>query len=318
MYIGLVDKDMTAYLRKPFNGVYKNTTLQGLLSIAMAGYKGKYIIEPFKYDHKYKQVIVPGCSTRQKFLEFLFDYDKFYDDYFNLFIDFDTVYLTSQSGNGGGGGADNKSNIIIDVRTIDDPLSFKDGYTQKADSIYIYTSQMDVAINTNTATDNIVNKVVSYGERRNPESYAVSDGDRVIFNRSGSSDEPSNNAANQIKSSSTIIELTKNNIPDDIFEPDRLVMVKMYDDYEKYSGKYRVYYKRVFYKSIGEDEFLVNVNIGLIGSPGTTSKKKSTTSKKKNTAVSKSARKKSSSDNESNAVSRTAKLEQYVDDEEYR
>ena len=162
LYLGLVDNRMTSYLRKPFNGIYRDISLQGLLSLAVSGYKvskAKYVIEPFKYNHDYKQIIVPGCTTRQKFLEFLYDYDKFYDDYFNFFVDFKTVYLMSKSGNGGNGIITNKKSIVIDVRPIDDSESFKEGYTRKGNSYYVYVNQMDVSVNTNTAGDNIVNKV---------------------------------------------------------------------------------------------------------------------------------------------------------------
>ena len=311
VYIGLVDNDMTNYLRTPFNGIYRDVKMSALLSLALQGYK-KYTIEPFKYDYTYNQVLVPACSTRLKFLEFLYDYDQFYDDYFEYFIDFDNVYLLSQSGNGGSGTIESKKNVIIDVRPIDDSNSYKDGYSKQDNSIYMYVNQMDVSVNTNTASDQLANKVISYGERRDPQEYKLSDGDKVLFVRAGSSDDATSEVKNQIKTSTTLIELAKSNINDNIFTPSRIITLKMYDDYQQYSGKYKLYYKRVIYKIDQDGQFLVTTNIGLVPTGDTLSALAKIDRNSTSKAVSRTARKSTSADEHNGAISRS----DYVDYEQ--
>jgi hypothetical protein len=49
---------------------------------------------------------------------------------------------------------------------------------------------------------------------------------------------------------------------DSIFQLNKHISIKMYGEYEAYSGTYLMIYKKVFYKHAG-NEFIVSVNIGL-------------------------------------------------------
>jgi hypothetical protein len=291
LYIGLVDHGLTEYLRTPFNGIYYETTLQQLFEMATEGGGFKKLIEPILEDKEYDQVLVPACSTRKKLLDFLYDYGRFYDDYFQFFMDYDKMYLMSQSSVMG-------EDMTIDVRPVDDPNSYKSGI----DGDTMYVNQMDVSINVNTASNQLTNKVVYYGERQNPEEYAISEGERVSFLRYGSNDEPGVEAPSQLKSASTLIEISKNNVSDKPFNPARVINLVMHDKYSEYSGRYKLYYKRVIYK-IEDNEFVTNVNLGLIPyedkipSSGGGGGGGGTGPKVRSRAASNSARKQISSDN---------------------
>ena len=270
LYLGLVDDLLTSEFRTPFNGIYHNVTMKDLISAAIVsinmGTNYSTCLEPLEYDYTYKQILVPPCSNRLKFLEFLFDYDQFYATYFRFFMDFDKSYLLSQKGISVVDKNDSSyGSVVVDIRPINDANAFSSGYTIVGQSYYIYLCQTDITMNINTSRDQIVNKVIAYGSREEAVSYDISDeeGQRVTFVRNGSGDDPSIDAVNALQSATMTVEFIKKDIDDNIFQPNREIILKMYGDYEKYSGTYLLVYKRYIYSNIG-DEFATVCNIGLI------------------------------------------------------
>lgn len=260
--VGLISDELVNSMRTPFNGIYRNTTMKQLLGLALNGTSA--IIEPISYDYSYNQILVPACTSRLQFLKFLFNYDQFYDTQFRFFMDYDKCYLLSQAGRGVKDNTSPITDIILDVRPITDEKIFVEGYEIRNNAYYLYISETDINVTINSRRDQIVNKVISYGERRNPAEFEIdSQGSRIALVRAGSSDDVDADVVNQLQSYSMMIELNKMYIDDSIIQPNRQIIVKISGSYEKYSGNYLLYYKKVFFKATG-GEFNTTCNIGLI------------------------------------------------------
>jgi hypothetical protein len=257
--MGLVSDDMINKMRIPFNGIYRDISTSNV--IAMALKDTNVCLEPIKYQHNYKQLVIPAVNSRYKLLEYIFNKDPFYDTSFKYFMDFDRSYLLSQSGRGFKLNDGKPIDIILDIQNTRTSEAMSYGYQIRNGSYYIYVNQMDTNITINNAKDKVIDKIVAYDtEIEQPVNYDLNsaDGDKTLFIRSKSG----NLIKNDLDSTDVIVEILKQGMDDSIFQLNKHISIKMYGEYEAYSGTYLMIYKKVFYKHAG-NEFIVSVNIGL-------------------------------------------------------
>ena len=71
--IGLVSSTMNNELRKSFNGVYKNITVEDIIKeLALGGMKN-VVMPEIKYSKTFPSILLPPLSSRYKLLNFLFN-----------------------------------------------------------------------------------------------------------------------------------------------------------------------------------------------------------------------------------------------------
>ena len=260
--LGLIDENMLVQMRQPFNGVYSDTSMKKLISLALNGLQVCY--EPIHNDFDYDQIVVPACSTRYQFLNFLFKKDQFYKTYFRFFMDFNRTYLLSQLGKGVKTQDGSITDVIIDIRPITEEVSFKDGFEIKNNAYYIYMNQTNVNVKINSTRGQMTNKLVSYSENDNPTTYSFDqEGEKTLYVRSTYDDSSGNIYKEQIDSAKMSLEIVKSNIDEHIFQLNYQYSVKFYGNYSKYNGTYMLSYKRVMYQA-SEDEFQITCNVGLV------------------------------------------------------
>lgn len=263
--IGLVSEEMTNKLRKTYNGVYQNVNQSNLVNLALDGL-GKSIVAPLKYDKFYNEFVVPPITSRYKLLNYLFGHDPFYDSIFTFFMDFNKTYLIPKNGNPVDGNDGTPSTVIVNIKSYDAAEAMTDGYTISNGAYVVYVNGVNVNTTINNATSKVSNNIVGFWD-----SYPVTQ-DLNIDNNNTAGNElktmftRSNNAAgirNEIESDSVIVELLKQNLDADIFEPNKSFRVSNYGNYAKYDGSYFLTYKREIYTLSSGGQFLINTNVGL-------------------------------------------------------
>jgi len=257
--IGLVSDDMINTMRIPFNGIYRDISTTNILGMALKD--TKVCLEPIRYSHKYDQIVIPAVPSRYRLIEYIFNKDPFYDTNFKYFMDFDKSYLVSQAGRGFKLDDGKPIDIIIDIKNVTSEESLESGYQIKNSAYYLYLNQMDCNIHIDNTKDKLIDKVVAFDtEIEQPVNYDLnsSNGTKTMFIRTKSG----NLVKNDLDSTDVTIELLKQNIDDSIFQLNKHISIRMYGEYEKYTGTYIMIYKRVFYRPAGK-EFIVSANIGL-------------------------------------------------------
>ena len=261
--IGLVDIELTNYLRKSFNGIYRNASQSTLVALALEGSK-KAVIEPLTYDKSYDQLLVNPITSREKMLQFIFDEDPFYDTRYRFFVDFDYVYLLSKRGNAISAGNGDLENIIVDIKSVTADESYYEGIEIKNGSYYVYINPINSNVTLNEGTEKVANQIIAIDDDTSLQTLnleinsTIDSSTKQTFVRTG-------NAAllkNELETNSVNIEIVKQNIDGSTFTPNKSIMVSNYGDYAKYNGKYIMSYKREFYKAVA-GEFIVSCNVGL-------------------------------------------------------
>lgn len=263
--IGLVSDTMTNTLRKMYNGVYQNIDQTQLLKLVTEGL-GKVVMAPLKYNKLYPEFIVPPTTSRYKMLYYLFEQDPFYDSMFTFFMDFDKTYIIPKNGDAVDSQDGNPSNVIINVKDFTASEAYTDGYTISNGAYVIYVNGVNVNMIINNATSKVTNNIIGYWDQYTEIQDLNIDNNNTEDNTLKTTFIRSNNAAalrNELESDSVILELLKQNLDGEIFEPNRSYNVSNYTSYEKYNGTYFLIYKREFYYPVGDGDFIISTNVGL-------------------------------------------------------
>ena len=268
--IGLVSMKMLNIMRTTFNGVYKNVLTKDLVNIALEGINN-VCIEPVKYDRHYDELVVPVCDSRYKLLEFLFDKESFYDTQFRLFMDFKRCYLLSQSGYGIKTSDSSINDVIMNIRKIDDPTSFSNGYTVSNNAYIVNVNQTNCTIKVNTSRQKAIDKIVGFNDFKDPESFKYNNteenynglNEKALYIREKDEDSLQNVVKNMIDNSQVRVEVIDQNIDPDIFQINNSYSLKFNGSNDEYSGKYLLLSKKVFYKNNSSGEFLITTDLGF-------------------------------------------------------
>ena len=263
--IGLVSEEMTNKLRKTYNGVYQKVDQKNLVDMATEGL-GKVIMAPIKYNKQFTEYVIPPITSRYKLLNFLFENDPFYDSMFTFFMDFSKTYLIPKNGNPVDGKDGIPSTVIINIKNYDAMEAMTDGYSIENGAYVVYVNGVNVNTTINNATSKVSNNIVGYWDSYPKIQDLSIDNNNTEGNETKTMFTRSNNAAgirNEIESDSVIVELLKQNLDADIFEPNKCFRVSNYGDYAKYDGAYFLMYKRELYTLTAGGRFTINTNVGL-------------------------------------------------------
>lgn len=160
--IGMMLKKNIDNNKHSTNNIVYNTSMINIVTSEL-GYLGNLVIEPFTYNKTIDQLVIPPTDSVTKLLNMLNKVDGFYDTKFRFFMDFDTSYLLSTSGNGTSMKNEKYNSIIIDVKNITDSNAFEQGMREdSSNNCYIIPiSTKDTTYVTNTVTDKDFNKIIA-------------------------------------------------------------------------------------------------------------------------------------------------------------
>ena len=262
--IGLVSTEMSNQLRKNFNNIYNDVETEDLINLALDGL-GSVVKAPLKHNSKFSSILIPPISSRYKLLEYIRLKSPFYDSNYTFYMDFDKTYLIPKNGQAiSDGTKPNTANILIKNYTSQD--AYKDGYTIVNGAYVMNINATDTNMVINNSTSNVTNNIIGYSDYFSEAQNFTIDNNNTVDNTTKTSFVRSNNAAelrNELENNSVMIQLLKQNVDGDIFNPNMCFNVSNYGDYAKYDGKYYLSFKREFYYISENEEFIISSNIGL-------------------------------------------------------
>ena len=257
----LLPQDSVNNNRQVINGVYHNATTNSLI-LQISNYLGKTLLEPIQYDTKYDQVIIPPIDSLSNYIRFLNDnLGVFYDTPYRFFIDFDSTYIVSSSGNPIRAKNQYIYTIVIDIKEIDplDTSEEQGAYVDlKNGKCTIGISTANVEYTKNHVTNKLVNKITVINSKGDVFEQTLADNQAKITNTINQVMNISNNdknvinaISNSIESSNITLSIVKNDLDASLFTINKEYIIR--DPlHEEYNGRYILTHsKQLFIKQNG-------------------------------------------------------------------
>lgn len=246
--------------RQTINGVYHNASMNSLI-LQSTNYLGNMLLEPINYDTKFDQVIIPPIDSISKYIKYLNDnLGTFYDSPYRFFIDFDTTYLVSSSGNAIRARNQYIYTIAIDIREIDINVSEEPGaYVDlKAGKYTIGIDSSKVEYVKNHVSNKLVNKVTVINSKGDVFQQDIEDNKAKVTNTINQIMNVCNNDQNTInpisysvESSNITLTIVKNNLDASLFTLNKEYIIND-PVHEDYAGKYiLIHVQQLFVKQNG-------------------------------------------------------------------
>lgn len=224
--IFLIQQDAINNNRQIINGVYHNASMNSLI-LQSSNYLGNTLLEPIKYDTKFDQVIIPPIDSISNYIKYLNDnLGVFYDSPYRFFIDFDTTYIVSSSGNAIRARNQYIYTVVIDIRPIDINVSEEPGaYVDLRSGKYtIGIDASKVEYVKNNVSNKMVNKVTVINSKGDVFEQDIDQNKAKITSTINQVMNVSNNDTNTInpisysvESANVTITIVKNDLDASLF-----------------------------------------------------------------------------------------------------
>lgn len=244
--IFLIQQNAINNNRQTINGVYHNASMNSLI-LQSTNYLGNMLLEPIKYDTRFDQVIIPPIDSISNYIRYLNDnLGVFYDSPYRFFIDFDTTYLVSSSGNAIRARNQYIYTIVIDIREIDNNISEEPGaYVDlKAGKYTIGIDASKVEYVKNNVTNKIVNKVTVINSKGDVFEQDIEDNKakvtstiNQIMNVSNNDQNVINNISYSVESANVTITIVKNDLDASLFTLNKEYIIND-PVHDSYAGHY--------------------------------------------------------------------------------
>ena len=244
--IFLIQQNAINNNRQTINGVYHNASMNSLI-LQSTNYLGNMLLEPIKYDTRFDQVIIPPIDSISNYIRYLNDnLGVFYDSPYRFFIDFDTTYLVSSSGNAIRARNQYIYTIVIDIREIDSNISEEPGaYVDlKSGKYTIGIDASKVEYVKNNVTNKIVNKVTVINSKGDVFEQDIEDNKakvtstiNQIMNVSNNDQNVINNISYSVESANVTITIVKNDLDASLFTLNKEYIIND-PVHDSYAGHY--------------------------------------------------------------------------------
>lgn len=244
--IFLIQQNAINNNRQTINGVYHNASMNSLI-LQSTNYLGNMLLEPIKYDTRFDQVIIPPIDSISNYIRYLNDnLGVFYDSPYRFFIDFDTTYLVSSSGNAIRARNQYIYTIVIDIREIDNNISEEPGaYVDlKSGKYTIGIDASKVEYVKNNVTNKIVNKVTVINSKGDVFEQDIEDNKakvtstiNQIMNISNNDQNVINNISYSVESANVTITIVKNDLDASLFTLNKEYIIND-PVHDSYAGHY--------------------------------------------------------------------------------
>lgn len=244
--IFLIQQNAINNNRQTINGVYHNASMNSLI-LQSTNYLGNMLLEPIKYDTRFDQVIIPPIDSISNYIRYLNDnLGVFYDSPYRFFIDFDTTYLVSSSGNAIRARNQYIYTIVIDIREIDSNISEEPGaYVDlKSGKYTIGIDVSKVEYVKNNVTNKIVNKVTVINSKGDVFEQDIEDNKakvtstiNQIMNISNNDQNVINNISYSVESANVTITIVKNDLDASLFTLNKEYIIND-PVHDSYAGHY--------------------------------------------------------------------------------
>lgn len=257
--------------RQVINGVYHNASMNSLI-LQCTNYLGNMLLEPLKYDTKYPQIIIPPIDSLSGYIKFLNDnLGTFYDSSYRFFIDFDSTYLVSSSGNAVRARNQYIYTIVIDIRKItpdvsEEPGAYVDLRTGK------YTIGIDaskVNYNVDKVINKLINKVTVINSNGDIQEQVIDNNKAKITTEINKIMNVSNNDTNSINqityhigANKDTYTIVKNDLDASLFTLNKEYIIN--DPlHEIYNSRYVITHNQQLFIKQGESSFIMSTVLKL-------------------------------------------------------
>lgn len=227
------------------------------------------IIEPFTYNDTFKQLMLPSQDSVNKALKFLNNNRVFYSTPYRYYQDFNNTYIISSSGNAIRRQGETYSNIVINIRDVDDVAANDTGQVvnRQSGNYVVYVSFANSQAYDNTIINKSKSKVrgiTSSGSSdislKNTSSYSK---DKTISVRLNNDNEHMlENMESEANMENFLLYFSKNGLDIDLFTLNKRITIHNIDRYQNFNGTYLLYRKREVF--LREDlSFLMTSMINL-------------------------------------------------------
>jgi len=276
--IGLVSDTIINKLRKTFNSIYNNIDQETLLGIATEGLN--ILTQPLNYNHKYDSILIPPITSVNEFINYIFEYDNFYNTKPLFFVDYKRAYLISRDGTGIYNSDDPINDVYIDIESISSDASFYDGINIVNNSYYLYINPSNSNVIVPDGSGKMVNRLIVVDDDNELEmldininqSYESSVKDMFVRMDNGSV------VKNELEQENVLLEVAKMQVDGYSFTPNKNYIVNNFSNYSKYNGKYIISGKKEYFRITANGEFISSCYLILrkIGTIATKNAKKAT------------------------------------------
>lgn len=256
--VGLVSDKITNTLRKSFNSIYNNIDQQTLVSLATDGLD--IVTQPLNYNKKYDSILIPPIASRNEFIQYIFDYDNFYNTNYLFFMDFKRSYLLARDGSAVSNSDDPINDVFIDIKSLNTNSSVYDGINMINNSYYLYINPTNSNVIIPDGMGKIVNRLIVVDDDRELEildlnlnnNYEAGVKDLFIRADNGSIYK------NELDQENIFIEVSKNRVDGFFFTPNKSYMIHNFGKYSKYDGKYLISGKKEYFRVSADGEFVTS------------------------------------------------------------
>lgn len=256
--IGLVSDRITNSLRKSFNSIYNNIDQETLVSIATDGLD--ILTQPLNYNKKYDSILIPPISSRNEFIQYIFDYDNFYNTNYLFFMDFKRSYLLARDGSSLANSDDPINDVFVDIKSLGTSAAMYDGINLVNNSYYLYINPTNSNVIIPDGMGKLVNRLIVVDDDRELEILDLNinnnyeAGVKDIFIRA----DNGSLYKNDIEQENVIIEVSKNQVDGFSFTPNKTYMINNFGKYSIYNGKYLISAKKEYFKVTADGEFVTS------------------------------------------------------------
>lgn len=267
--LGLLLEDHINNNKQSINVNMKNTTMFNIVKHVLSHMKN-VVIEPFNYNEKVKQLVVPARDSINKTLKYLNNHRVFYKTKYRFYQDFDYVYLISSSGKAVSNGKSKYKSVLIDIKDEIDDESNDPGIikntTKKNHNLivsYLNTEVYDNVIRRKSKNGLriITTSGASKKELKKKSSKSTSKVSSVRINNGNT--YMAKNIESYLNSSNIFITINKTDLDTSVFSINKKYSISNIDKYKSNDGDYLLIRKRdAFVRT--DDEFNINTTLNFI------------------------------------------------------
>lgn len=258
--IGLIKTDIINANNVSAGGVITATTMQDLVQYCLNKSGMPVLVEQFDYNTSIGQELLPSISTLSKIIEYLNNVHVFYKTNYRFFIDFDTIYLISSSGNAVAKKSESITTVMFDVGDIPDKQTKLEGMlTLNSQKIYyVPITFNDCELADDYITSQQYNSITTIGNTdSNTNSLDILTGSNSIISTKNIRVENDNinmiqNITSGFANSCTSVSIYKVGADNSIFTPNKTYRVKYSNSYDaSHNGSYIINSKQEVFNRDG-------------------------------------------------------------------
>lgn len=275
--IGLIKNNNILSNAISLNGIITNkTTMQDVVQYCFEKTGMPTLVEQFDYNTILNQAILPPLNSLSKILRYLNSISVFYKTQYRFFIDFDTIYLISSSGNAIPQKGETIHSILFDIGDVGDRESKIEGmYTIKQQGLYyipITFNDCQLADNYITSQQYSSIAAITNSDYTNSKLNLRSGDNSVNLTKTirinNDNTHMIENISSSIANSNTNVSIYKVGVDNSIFTPNKEYSIKYSNTYdETHNGNYLLNSKQeVFTRDGNRFASSVMLSLAKIGS----------------------------------------------------